>query len=425
MPHHTNIQSWNSFLTLPWTTERPPSDEAFASTGKKVRVCQHNFFYHQVVSCAPPSPDSNTSTYNNHPIYELRRDDSGESYSSILKLRGDKIRNFVQEVAKYDFVGKVFKVHYESLVEDTVNATGQSTGMPGLWSVLEEILKYSDSLDPLCDLKGPGKKDFFAPAMGNHDTMNSEFVDFMNDHVDWVAEKLVGYQPWDADRIPLSPVNYYNETVPSQSHNSNDGDTDEATTDDTAGSGTSGPSETSPGAPSSSDKTPTAPASAPAGDDDDSSATTVVPSASGMSPVGPTVTTTKPVQPSPAPTVIATKGPVATIAPKPDPTALPSISIQKTETPTHKPSNPPSQNDPTSKDSVKPSMPVKSVSTAEPSITPITAPSTKDDNQGGNPNKGSDSPSLAPSKETSSKKVNAPSAAPATDDDTTASAPSP
>jgi len=170
---------WRTFVTKPWTTDRAPSDAPFANaTGP---VCQERFSYHEVVSCVhrPPPDEYVVEKSPNHreqsvPIYELRRDGSGLPYDSIVELRADKIRNHVLEVKNYtSFVEEVLVVRYEDLLTE---GTGP----------LHRRISGITGVAPHCDVTPPQPQ---RPGR----TLPDGFQEWMDQHVDWGAEALVGY----------------------------------------------------------------------------------------------------------------------------------------------------------------------------------------------------------------------------------------
>lgn len=173
---------WKSFVETPWTTERAASDLKYEnSTG---RVCQEKFKYNEVIPCEryPEENEYLTQKQNGKglvqsiPIYELKRDGSGEPFDSIVDLRADKIRNHVLEVKAFPFVEDVVVVRYEDLL-----------GF-GTEPLHREILK-SAGIKPHCDPTPPQPNRPQRPV-------SDDFKRWMDEHVDWEAEALIGYEPY-------------------------------------------------------------------------------------------------------------------------------------------------------------------------------------------------------------------------------------
>lgn len=104
---HSKQNKWKEFVTKPWTMPRPKCDLAFSNqTG---RVCRDKYHYNEVVPCDPAMMKSHVA-----PIYELRADGSGLPYNSIVDLRRDKIRNFIN-TKTYRGVVAMISTQYEEL----------------------------------------------------------------------------------------------------------------------------------------------------------------------------------------------------------------------------------------------------------------------------------------------------------------------
>jgi len=182
---------WYTFVTTPWTTERAASDLQYAnSTG---RVCRAGFTYDEVVACEKnPAPDeylthkplraqkNNTQLHKQSiqdiPVYELRRDGSGLPYSSIVDMRADKIRNHVLEVRDFPFVEDVVVVRYEDLLQQ------------GTASLLDKITELTGAR-PHCKAVPPQPDRPQRPV-------TADFKKWMDEHVDWEAEALIGYNKY-------------------------------------------------------------------------------------------------------------------------------------------------------------------------------------------------------------------------------------
>eukprot|EP00586_Coscinodiscus_wailesii_P000267 CAMPEP_0172483948 /NCGR_PEP_ID=MMETSP1066-20121228/11189_1 /TAXON_ID=671091 /ORGANISM="Coscinodiscus wailesii, Strain CCMP2513" /LENGTH=323 /DNA_ID=CAMNT_0013248157 /DNA_START=204 /DNA_END=1172 /DNA_ORIENTATION=+ len=193
-PAHANMppSSWKKFLTTPWTVPRGKSDDQFRHLDGP--VCKEKYRFNEIVSCHDdPPPDEYvvtitrpsrtrkgrmvTNTKQIEPWYELRRDGSGEPFSSILELRTEKIRNHVTEVSSFRSVaGDAIVVRYEELVK-------RGTG----W-LLDEIERRT-GVAAHCD-----------PTEGqvNRTTrvVEKEMIDYVNENLDWEVENIIGYEKW-------------------------------------------------------------------------------------------------------------------------------------------------------------------------------------------------------------------------------------
>eukprot|EP00545_Synedropsis_sp_CCMP1620_P004801 CAMPEP_0119009358 /NCGR_PEP_ID=MMETSP1176-20130426/4311_1 /TAXON_ID=265551 /ORGANISM="Synedropsis recta cf, Strain CCMP1620" /LENGTH=815 /DNA_ID=CAMNT_0006961863 /DNA_START=54 /DNA_END=2498 /DNA_ORIENTATION=- len=182
-PNHAGIVNWQDFLKKEWTMDRPERD--FDMKDKPGPVCQQGFEVNQVVSCVA-SPDKDPSM---NPIYELKRDGSGEAFASILELRADKFRNHVQEVSKW--VDSVTVVKYEDLVADTMDGASQTVA--GLFNVMQSVAALSHQAWSCSFRDAP------PVPLEDEEALTPDFVSFLNEHIDWEAEALFGYSPLTTD----------------------------------------------------------------------------------------------------------------------------------------------------------------------------------------------------------------------------------
>jgi hypothetical protein len=177
MPNHAGIEDWKHFVEMEWTMDRPERD--FVVKGKPGKVCQQDFEVNQVISCLPTTEGE---AYDN-PIYELKRDGSGDPFASILELRAEKFRNHIHQVSQW--VDSLTIVKYEDLVADTKDSAKNS--VPGIFDVMQAVASQSD-LTWSCSFRK-------APAAGSEETLPPDFVSYINENVDWDAEALFGYVP--------------------------------------------------------------------------------------------------------------------------------------------------------------------------------------------------------------------------------------
>jgi hypothetical protein len=178
-PHHapSHIRKpWKEFLTIPWTTERAEVDLELANeTG---RVCQQGFRYSEVNSCVGrPYPKEkfegkSKSWSEDKPIYEMRQDGSGLPFKNILEMRAAKILNFL-ELGKFSNTYASWNVPYENLLkygtEDLISRIEEATG-----------------LERKCKASPPQPDRPKRP-------MEPKYIQYINDHVDWEVEALIGY----------------------------------------------------------------------------------------------------------------------------------------------------------------------------------------------------------------------------------------
>ena len=198
-PHHAPMhhnKKWSTFVKIPWTLpKRPAQDEQFVQDLANNRSlyethpCHENFEPHQIIACLRypfPSKKEYTEYFQDSrllpsfsgqlPRYELKDDGSGDHYNNILEMRADKIRNFLS-IKDWDWIEEVYVVQYEKLVKQ---------GTAALIAYIEDVTGLKAQCTPT-----PPQQDRPSSAL------NSDFVNWMNKHVDWEAEKMIGYDRWN------------------------------------------------------------------------------------------------------------------------------------------------------------------------------------------------------------------------------------
>lgn len=147
---------WETFLqrAAPWTMPGLSShDQQYLldlQSGKlsqtDFRHCVQGFSFDEVTPCIFDNSTVPRSKWRGHmPVYELQRDRSGQPFDDLLKLRSDKIRNFVLEVPLLMNLGGYSAVRYEDLLQH------------GTRTFLEQIAKMMGmpSLPPACRPQEP------------------------------------------------------------------------------------------------------------------------------------------------------------------------------------------------------------------------------------------------------------------------------
>lgn len=193
-PAHKGMD-WSDFVSSPWVRKRSQLDETLAGTTNA--TCSFGFSFEEVVPCMTERDPQSDS----FPLYELHPASSGsqagEPYSNLLELRTDKIRNFLS-TATFNGVVDLIPVRYEDLVssEDFSDDNSYSTlPYPGIVGLLEEV-RDRTSLVP--DIEIISDKDglFIAEPLGvGAAKLDVNFVQWMDEHVDWDVEMLIGYSP--------------------------------------------------------------------------------------------------------------------------------------------------------------------------------------------------------------------------------------
>lgn len=176
VPHHSPDHiglKWRPFLEKPWTTERVGKDLNLSNKTK----CQEDFGYAEIISCvSEPRPkshfDGRKIRYSEHqPFYEMRQDGSGQPFNNIMEMRAAKIRNFL-EVRDYEGIADLWAIQYEYLLKE---------GTEHLLKRIEEWI----GKDRTCDS--------YPPQDRRKRKLSRTYVRYLNDHLDWKAEALVGY----------------------------------------------------------------------------------------------------------------------------------------------------------------------------------------------------------------------------------------
>ena len=185
LPYHSIEHyhlGWHDFVTRPWTMKRFGKDAAldgvmkhdfFNTTMKDSRICKRAFAPFEVIPCL----EGNVDLYSPRRVrtraaYELKRDGSGQPFSNILELRQAKIRNFMS-VRFYESVRRLYVVRYEDMVLQ---------GTDSLLRQLEKELNTTAKCVP-----DPSK-----PLVIKR-KLQPEYVKYMRKHVDWEAERMIGY----------------------------------------------------------------------------------------------------------------------------------------------------------------------------------------------------------------------------------------
>jgi hypothetical protein len=195
-PAHKGMD-WQDFVASPWVRKRSHLDDTISDTADA--NCSFGFSFEEVVPCMTERDPQSDS----FPLYELHPASSishaGDPYSSILELRADKIRNFLSAEA-FNGVVDLISIRYEDLIwsEDAIDDSSYSTlPFPGIAGLIDMICDRT-SLAPDVDAGWVSDRDgtFRAKQLGVEAAkLDSHYVQWINDHVDWDVEKIVGYGP--------------------------------------------------------------------------------------------------------------------------------------------------------------------------------------------------------------------------------------
>ena len=174
-PNHFDLD-WKTFVNKEWTMGyRYKGDEELIKSDKHHNAtCKHRFTFNEIIPCSKKDRNWNNITRYGKPvgvIYELNHNKSGQPYDSIIDLRRDKIKNFM-DVANYDGVASSIPIQYEYMVKY------------GTRELIEQVASII-GLEPKCNPT--------LPRQARSKTFDHGYVEWMNDNIDWDVEKLVGY----------------------------------------------------------------------------------------------------------------------------------------------------------------------------------------------------------------------------------------
>ena len=134
-----------------------------------------------------------SNTDGDSSCYEFKQGTS-TYYNSILELRADKIRAAVKGSLYRRGVFTAIPVRYEDLLND--DSTSLLPGIVGLVGQIQTLAGISPEAD-LNDSFLPsriGCNGHVCHMSINAMKKNEEYVDYLNSHLDWHAEQLIGYQ---------------------------------------------------------------------------------------------------------------------------------------------------------------------------------------------------------------------------------------
>ena len=194
-PTHKDME-WAEFVTSEWTRKRSDLDNEVSDTSSV--ECSFGFSFHEIVPCLTQRDPQSDS----FPLYELHStpgiSKSDKPYSSLLQLRADKIQHNLN-TASFDGVVDLISLRYEDLVWDggyiDDDITYLTLPFPGIAGLLEKIrdqttLVPDASAGWIVDEDGLFRAEQLGAGAMNLDPY---YVQWMEDHVDWDVEQLVGY----------------------------------------------------------------------------------------------------------------------------------------------------------------------------------------------------------------------------------------
>jgi hypothetical protein len=193
-PHHAHQHigmQWKDFVTTPWVGPRGAADimkmERAREEGLHIDQsnCNVRYKFDEVIPCS--KEDSTILDGFGFYMYELRHDESHRAYASIIELRSDKIRNFLQ-IPQMHGVKAFVPERYETL---------NMRGTAYILKQLEEVTGLKATCEPMV-----GK------GVVNHKRVDPSFMEWMNKYHDWDTEALIGYvqrDPIDQEDLELTP----------------------------------------------------------------------------------------------------------------------------------------------------------------------------------------------------------------------------
>lgn len=196
-PTHKDME-WPDFVTSPWERKRSDLDNALSNPANA--ECSFGFAFDEVVPCQTqrdPRIDS-------FPLYELQpaakeRGATSTPHSNILDLRANKIINFLH-ARDFEGVVDLVPVRYEDLTQEREQGDSMwhsTLPFPGIAGLLE-VIRDRTLLVPVLGARWISGEDrvFTAETLGvGAANLDQHYVQWMEEHVDWDVEVLVGYAP--------------------------------------------------------------------------------------------------------------------------------------------------------------------------------------------------------------------------------------
>jgi len=172
---------WETFVQrAEWTyPQTSPHDlNVLQSKTQNSVACVQGFSFDQVTPCIFDNSTIPTSKWRGHmPIYELSRDTPGKPFANLLKLRSDKILNFVVEIPLLMQLGGYWVVRYEDLLRD------------GTRPLLEQMADMMGiGLPQVCRPQPP------RPERIGHREIPEGFRQWIEEHLVLETEQLLGYR---------------------------------------------------------------------------------------------------------------------------------------------------------------------------------------------------------------------------------------
>ncbi|KAL9182119.1 hypothetical protein ACHAXT_012771 [Thalassiosira profunda] len=176
-----DAMDWKSFVTKPWIGRRGPTDQKISATpgGKQTANCFDRYRFSDMSPCS--RADSPDIIGLGPAKYDFQHDGSERGFSSIVDLRRAKILNHLS-VADFRGTRAFFPFRFEDL------------NMNGTAALLRSV-EGATGFKAKCNAT-MGKahwRRLGTDQITHHDELPVEFVEWMNEYVDWEVEKRVGY----------------------------------------------------------------------------------------------------------------------------------------------------------------------------------------------------------------------------------------
>ena len=205
---HWNVEEstsipWREFVTSPWNFINPREyggeminytktmelyeNGIIDNTTLNGINCMEHFKWKEVIPCTLEDRErAEKLAPFAGPIYELNRERPGVPYENIFEMRRDKIINFRREVPNFDSVENYIPIRYEDMVQKGTNELIRS-----IESKMNVTARCKPSL----------------PKGLSHKAYPKGFVEWVNEHVDWDTEALVGYSKMELNAAKNDDVN--------------------------------------------------------------------------------------------------------------------------------------------------------------------------------------------------------------------------
>lgn len=139
--------------------------------------CYEEFYWFDIIPCSRQDRDITKMIVPfAEALYELQRDGSGRPFDNIIQLRTEKLHHFYQEVSQFQSIQHFFPHRYEDLVTQ------------GTQILIDQIQQALPGIQATCQPSPPKKY--------LHKLLPKGMFDYLNQHLNWTVENVVGYRQW-------------------------------------------------------------------------------------------------------------------------------------------------------------------------------------------------------------------------------------